>query len=163
MRRAGLLFNSVRSEAGLAYTVSASWDAPITHPGLFLAVADTGRPAEAIAAMQAVFSRVASQELPGELVARTKEERTNKYVFQYASKASQLQREVTFDLVGLPKDYVQQYQEGLQRVTAADVLAAAQRHLHPDKQTIVVVGDASKVKGSLAQLGMPLVVAEMPA
>lgn len=39
----------------------------------------------------------------------------------------------------------------------ADVLAAAQRRLHPRSQTIVVAGDAGRLRGELeATLGLPV-------
>ena len=158
---AGVLFNSVRSQAGLAYTVSANWDAPATHPGLFLAYAETGKPAETIEAMQRVFKDVLEQPFSEERVDRKKQERLNSFVFTYSSKAAQLQRKVLYDLVGLPKDYLQQYQEGIQRVTAGDVLAAARRHLHPADQTIVVVADAEKARPGLQRLGLPIVPVEL--
>lgn len=156
-----MLFNSVRSQAGLAYTVNANWDAPITHPGLFLAYAETAKPAETIANMQRVFNDILAQPIPEERIERKKQERLNSFVFTYASKAAQLQRKVLYDLVGLPKDYLQQYQQGIQGVTAAGVHAAAQRHLHPDQQTIVVVADADRVRPGLQKLGLPIVPVEL--
>jgi len=42
-------------------------------------------------------------------------------------------------------------------VEPQDVLAAAQRHLHPGSQTIVVAGDAARLRPELEQkLGLPV-------
>ena len=149
-----MLFNSVRSQAGLAYTVSANWEAPFTHPGLFVAYAETAKPAETITAIQKVLQDVLDKPLPEDVVASKKQERLNSFVFQFASKASQLQRKVIYDIIGLPRDYLQQYQAGVQKVTVDDVLAAARRHLHPNQQSVVVVADASKCQKELERLGM---------
>lgn len=159
---AGRLFDEVRSRAGLAYSVSGGWDAPITHQGLFIAFAETARPADAITGIQAVLSDLAVRELPSEVIERKKAERLNSFVFRFASKSAQLQRMVVYDILGLPKDYLQVYQEGVQRVKAADVLAAAQRHLHTDAQTIIVVADAKAVRPQLQGLGMPIVDKQLP-
>jgi zinc protease len=157
----GVLFNSVRSQAGLAYSVSASWDVPFTHPGLFVAYAETAKPVETIFAIQAVFSDILAKPLPQDVVEQKKQELVNSFVFQYASKTAQLRRAALLDLLGLPKVYDQQYQAGLQRVTAESAYAATKLHLHPDRQIIVVVGDAAKVKPSLERLGLLIKTLEM--
>ncbi len=38
-------------------------------------------------------------------------------------------------------------------MTAEDVLGAAQRHLHPDQQTVVIAADASAVQKKLEERG----------
>ena len=38
----------------------------------------------------------------------------------------------------------------------ADVLAAAQRRLHPARQTVVVAGDAAWLRPELRGLGLPI-------
>jgi zinc protease len=48
------------------------------------------------------------------------------------------------------------YRSGIEQVQPADVLAAAQRHLHPDRQTVVVAGDAKSLRPQLERLGMPI-------
>jgi zinc protease len=151
-----VLFNSVRTQAGLAYTVSGNWEAPFTDPGLFIAYAETVKPAETVAAMQSVFHALLAQPLADSVVEGKKQERLNNFVFQFASKASQLQRKVVYDMLGLPQDYLQQYQAGVQAVTSDELLAAARQHLHPDEQAVVVVGDAAKLRPGLEGLGMPV-------
>jgi zinc protease len=54
----------------------------------------------------------------------------------------------------LADDYFDRYREQVRAVTAADVLHAAQAHLHPDRMQIVVVGDPGVVRGPLAALGV---------
>jgi zinc protease len=57
-------------------------------------------------------------------------------------------------IYGLADDYFDRYREHVRAVTAADVLRAAQAHLHPDRVQIVAVGDPSVVRGPLAALGV---------
>ena len=57
----------------------------------------------------------------------------------------------------LPDDYYDRYRERVRGVTTAGVLAAAQRHLHPDALRIVVVGDPATVAAPLgAVTGHPV-------
>ena len=55
----------------------------------------------------------------------------------------------TYDL---PADYFDSYRANIRRVTAMDVLHAADRFLHPDQLQLVVVGDPSVIRAPLAAL-----------
>lgn len=143
----GRLFDGIRSREGLAYSVSASWSgASIDHPGLFLATAETARPAELLSALRSALNQAAATRPATEEVESAKEESLNAFVFAFASPQTQLRRAVAFELLGIPSDYLFRYRDGLSKVTANNVAAAAARHLHPGKETIIVVGDAAKVK-----------------
>ena len=62
-------------------------------------------------------------------------------------------------IYGLPADYFEAYRSRISQVTPARVLAAAQRHLHPDQLQVVVVGDASSIREPLLRLrGDPIMV-----
>jgi zinc protease len=62
---------------------------------------------------------------------------------------------------GLPVDYFDRYRDHVRAVTAEDVLAAAQQHLHPDALQLVVVGSALAVRTDLEALGFgPLMMYE---
>jgi predicted Zn-dependent peptidase len=52
----------------------------------------------------------------------------------------------------LPGDYYDSYRRNIRAVTVGSVLAAAKSHIHPEKLQTVVVGDASLVRKSLADL-----------
>jgi zinc protease len=51
---------------------------------------------------------------------------------------------------GLPEDYYDVYRSKVRAVTTGGVLAAAQRHLHPDQLRVVVVGDPDAVAAPVA-------------
>jgi zinc protease len=53
---------------------------------------------------------------------------------------------------GLPEDYYDTYRERVRAVTPADVQAAAQRHLHPDRLQLVVVGNATEIRRAIEEL-----------
>jgi zinc protease len=55
---------------------------------------------------------------------------------------------------GLPHDELARYRGAIDGVTAADVQAAAQRHLHPDRAAIVLVGDADGFLPALEAEGL---------
>jgi zinc protease len=53
---------------------------------------------------------------------------------------------------GLPNDYFDSYRANIRRVTAMDVLHAADKYLHPDRLQLVVVGDPNVIAAPLAGL-----------
>ena len=68
--------------------------------------------------------------------------------------AGQVARSVAqLALYGLPDSYFEQFVPTMSQVNAADVTAAAQRHLEQAKMTTVIVGDLDKIAGSLPALG----------
>lgn len=75
----------------------------------------------------------------------------NSFVFNFASTNTQLQRILVYSLLGLPQDYLFQYKTGIERVTSEDVRNAAQRHLHPDEQIVVIAADRKAFEADLTQ------------
>ena len=65
----------------------------------------------------------------------------------------------------LPQDFLFQYRAGIEAVTTEDVLAAAQRHLHPDQQIIVMAADKTIAEPALRQKGwqVQLLDVDLPA
>ncbi|EFN56163.1 hypothetical protein CHLNCDRAFT_7930, partial [Chlorella variabilis] len=103
----GRLFDQIRSREGLAYSVSGGWaSTPTDHPGLFLAAAETARPAALLAALRSALQDAAAAAPSEEEVQRAKEEALNQFVFSFASRPAQLNRIITFDLLGIPQDYL---------------------------------------------------------
>ena len=56
--------------------------------------------------------------------------------------------------LGVPEDFYSTYRERVRALTAAEVHAAAQTHLHPDRLLIVAVGDATAVTPMLEGMGI---------
>lgn len=93
-----------------------------------------------------------TKEPPSQQVLDTAKAQTlNSFVFNFASTNTQLQRILIYSLLGLPQDYLFQYKAGIEKVTSEDVQHAAQRHLHPDQQIVIVAADKSLFEGRLTQ------------
>ena len=91
-------------------------------------------------------------EAPTQKVLDTAKAQTlNSFVFNFASTTTQLQRVLIYSLLGLPQDYLFQYKTGIEQVTSEDVRNAAQRHLHPDQQIVVVAADKNAFAADLSR------------
>lgn len=60
---------------------------------------------------------------------------------------------MTYEYFGYPADTLEHFQENIAKVTCADILAAAKKHLHPDKMAILVVGNPNKFDQPLTSFG----------
>lgn len=88
---------------GLAYSVTGSWDSPPDRVGAFVAGGETSRPAEFLAALNDVFRRAAAQPPSAQELGIAQSETVNSFVFNFSSQAAQLQRILSYALLGLPQ------------------------------------------------------------
>lgn len=73
-----------------------------------------------------------------------------------AQVASRIAELIVYDL---PSDHHARYRDRIRAVSREDAAGAAARHVHPDRATVVVVGDADAVRAPLEELGIgPLTV-----
>ncbi len=77
----------------------------------------------------------------------------NSFVFNYSSPSKILARMLRHEFYGIPADADQKVLENINKVTADDVLATAQKYLTPEKMTIAIVGTKEAIKADLASLG----------
>eukprot|EP00897_Mesotaenium_endlicherianum_P006597 jgi/Mesen1/5966/ME000301S05093 len=155
----GRLFDQVRSREGLAYSVYGAWSPSVKHRGAFLAGGETRIESvpQFVTAVRRVLTQLTLEAPTPEELAQAKDAALNTFVFNFADSGSQLSRIMTYELFGIDQDYVFKYKKAIENMTAEQVLRAAQTHLHPDKQPILLVTDVGAVRSSLASLGLPLV------
>jgi predicted Zn-dependent peptidase len=60
---------------------------------------------------------------------------------------------VELEYDGLPKDFLQQLRERVVKLTKEEILAAAKKHWHPDRLTIVAVGLGETLPKVLSSFG----------
>jgi zinc protease len=74
-------------------------------------------------------------------------------VFFFDSPAKTLNRTLTYEYFGYPKDFLVQYQKEIAAVTRADVLRVFREHIQPNDLTIVAVGNPKDFGKPLSTLG----------
>jgi zinc protease len=95
------------------------------------------------------IERIRTEMCDPEIVENAKAGFISNLVNPFSSKRSIVNTFADDHYTGRDDDYWQTYSEKMAGVTPADVLAAAQKYLHPDKLVFLVVGDPEAVqKGS---------------
>lgn len=152
------LNRNLREDKGYTYGASARFGQR-RMPGPFAAVADvqTEVTGPAVGEFLKELQRMVKEPLPYEEVERTKGYLAGGFPLKSETPTQLAQQLLTQVLYSLPADYLSSYREAILAVTPDQVQAAARKYIHPDQLTIVVAGDAAKIKSTLAAYG-PLTV-----
>ena len=136
------LFKNVRSRMGLAYSVFGFYSADYDHLGVFYVGCQTKLEStvKAIRAMVGEVRKMTESEVTDEELSLAKESYLNSFVFNFESKGQTVRRLMTYEYFGYPADFLMQTKANIEKVTKADVLRVAHKHLRPDKMQILAVG-----------------------
>lgn len=149
------LFQTVRTDLGLAYAVWGNYSADYETPGVFYAGTFTKSESttDAVRAMQDVIGSMRTTAPSEEELFQAKEAYLNSFIFNFDTKQEVLNRQMTYGYYGYPADFVQQIKAGVEAVTAEDVQRVAQRYLYPDEAHILVLGNAADFSEPISSLG----------
>jgi len=149
------LFQTIRSQRGLAYHASARWAAGYDHPGSFVAVSSTKSEStvETVRGILEEVERISREPVTEEELRLAKDGILNSFVFNFDGKGEIVGRLMTYDYYGYPRDFLQTYQKSVERVTVEDVRRAAVKHVHPEELIVLAVGRDDDFDAPLATLG----------
>jgi zinc protease len=149
------VFQKVRTELGLAYSVDGAFGAAYDHPGLFVIEAGT-KSLSTVPATEAIMAEVRGLRTnpPTDTeLRRAKDDLLNSFIFRYDSPEKVLGEQVTLAVYGYPADFLERYREGVEKVTVADITRVANKYIQPEKLATVVVGNPAEIKPPLTGLG----------
>jgi predicted Zn-dependent peptidase len=150
------LFQSVRTKHGWAYNISASWAANYDHPGTFV-ISGSTQSAHTVDTLKAIaeeLEKIRTTEVTDEELQTAKDTVLNGFVFNFDRPSKTLNRLLTYEYYGYPKDFIFQYQKAIAAVTKADVLRVAQQYFQPRNLSYVAVGNPKDFGTPLASLGL---------
>jgi len=153
---ASRLFQKVRTELGLAYAVGGGYGADYDHPGTFRVVALT-KSASTVDATKAALGEIAgltSRPFTETELARAKDNILNSFLFRYDTSEKVLAEQERLEFYGYPANYLETYEAGIEKVTVADLNAAAKKYIHPSELAVLVVGNGPEIKPGLDALDL---------
>lgn len=149
------LTSRVRSDEGLAYHVSSSFDTDSRDYGTFVANCQT-KSATAHKATRIITEEIEMIRKEGVAEQELEEARSsiiNRLVFNFDTSAKIVRNLMSLEFDGYPLDYYDKYLENYRRVTLADVRQVAQKYLKPDQLTYIVVGKPETFEKPLSEFG----------
>lgn len=133
----------VRVEQGYAYSVASLWTTPERYDGLVGATVQTsaGTTVAAIRSVLEVMEGFRASPPPPREVDDAVAALVNGYAFNFDSPAQVVARRISHRASRLPDDWLGRYLERIQEVGPREVHEVARTFLHPDRMTILIVGD----------------------
>jgi outer membrane lipoprotein-sorting protein len=152
---ASRLFNKVRSQQGLAYSVYSSWGEGFDYPGVFRMGGSTksGSTVKMIKSIVKEYQDVIKNGVTDEELAYAKDSYLNSFVFQYESKAQVINQLMSLEYYGYPKDFILQEQRDAQNATKKTLNEAVAKRWNPEAFSILVVGKDTDFDEPLSVLG----------
>ncbi len=145
----------VRSDEGLAYSTGSRFGANPWAKGAFYAYAQTKADSYS-RALQIIIEQIERMRSEGpteEEVKKAVDSYLNSHVFDYESKDAVVRRLVDLRFEGRPLDIPEKDMEAYAKITVEDIKRVAATYLHPDKFTVLVVGDAAQFDRPLSDFG----------
>jgi predicted Zn-dependent peptidase len=138
----------VRSDEGLAYSAGSTFERPVLYQGTFRAFFQTKHATGAFGTELILIEidRIRTEKCDEEIVDNAKASFISNVVNPFSNKNSIVNTFAGDFYTGRDDAYWQNYAKNMEAVTADDVLAVAQKYLHPDKLVFLVVGDPEAVE-----------------
>lgn len=96
------------------------------------------------------IDRIRSEKISEEELSLARDYLEGVFPIRYETTAAIASALATLVIHGLPAEYYDTYRKNVHSVSTGAVLEAARLHLHPTELQTVVVGDAKRIRGSLA-------------
>lgn len=151
------LMREIRSDRGLAYSVYSYYQVGRRLPGPFLAGTETksGSTVEAVRLMREIMEGMRTEPVSPEELNLAKESIVNSFIFGFDDPHDVVTQQMRLDYFAYPPDYLEKFRDRVAAVTPDQVLQAASQHLHPERLSVVIVGEVARF-GDLAALGLPI-------
>ncbi|MDH4036861.1 MAG: insulinase family protein [Candidatus Krumholzibacteria bacterium] len=143
----GRLFMNIREDKGWTYGAYSNWTKPL-DAGYFRATANvrTEVTDSSLTEMLAEITRIVDQPVDADELESAKSYLVGNFPTTIETPSQIAAQIGQVKLLGLDKSYLENYRKYIATVTAADAQAAMQKHLHPDRLAVVLVGDATEIK-----------------
>ncbi len=152
---ASRLFKKVRSEQGLAYSVSSFWGENYDYPGVFRMSGSTksGSTVKMIRSIETELQNFITNGITGEELKYAKDSYLNSFVFRYDTKGKIINELMALEYYSYPKDFIQKQQKEIQEATKESVNSAVRARWKPESLALLVVGKGSDFDEPLSALG----------
>ena len=149
------ILNRVRTELGLSYSAGSFWTTPDDNDGIVGALTRT-RSESTIAATRAILEVMEEMRTTPPARAEVEaavEAASNGFSFNFQGAMQVVSRRVLHEAQELPRDWLERYVAGVQRVSPDDVHSVLRRHLDPERMVILILGDPSRFDLPVETLG----------
>jgi zinc protease len=145
----------LREQLGITYGIGAGmrwWRAP--GPFVIASAIVTPKTATGITEIVKILDELAATDVPAAELDKSKEQLVRALPDRFGSNAQTAGAFADLALHGLPDDWYARFGDGIRKVTAADVKAAARALTPSGSMAVTIVGDLAKIRPELDALGL---------
>lgn len=149
------LFNRVRTQEALAYSAGAGWSAGYDMPGEYMASAST-KSASTIKALNIIkeeIHKMGETPVTDAELQQAKDSVLKGIAFDNDSTGKIITRLINYEYFGYPSDFLKQYQDGVRKVTKADIQRVSKQYWDPNKMFVLIVGNTKEFDEPVSSLG----------
>jgi len=148
------LMQEVRVKRGWSYGAYSNYT-PRKKPGEFTIWVFPGaqETVDTLKLVLNLYQEYVDQGITEEEFNRSKSNLINEFAFKIDTAKKRVSQLALIELLDLPSDYLDTYQDKLKQVTLSEAIAAVQRQATPQNLTITIVCTASQLKRQLKALG----------
>ena len=146
----------IRSNLGLAYNVGSFYQGRVGY-GVFGALCQTKSSTtyKAISLLYEIIEGLKKKNKPRpEELEWAQKSLISQFIFSFTSSASIVSQRMQLEYDGLPEDYLEKYPKRLAAVNLEDLERVAEKHLHPEKSFLLVVGREEDFDKPLSAFGL---------
>jgi hypothetical protein len=103
--------------------------------------------------IQREIAGMAKGDVTDEELGRAKDNILKGFAFEFDSTAEIVNRMITYEYFGYPRDYLQRYRDNIEKVTRADVARVAGKYLDTSRLAVLVLGKQKDFEQPVATLG----------
>lgn len=152
------MLREVRSNRGLAYSVYSHYEVGRWLPGPFMVGCETKSESTAavVGLLRKLMAEMRTAAVSDEELRLAKESLINSFVFAFTDSHEVVAQRMRIDYYHYPEDYLRSYRDRIAAVTADDVLRVAKTYLHPEGQSLVLVGRSAAFDAPPETFGLPV-------
>ncbi|MCE1247291.1 MAG: insulinase family protein [Firmicutes bacterium] len=153
-----LMVEKIRSDEGLAYSVFSYYNTESRDYGTSGALCQTKSKStmRALELMRLLIAKMQTEKVTPQKLQWAKDTYINGFVFEFSKPSQQVQKLMLLEYNHMPSDFYEKYLNNIRKVTVDDVQNAAKKYLHPDKLSIVLVGNPAEFEKPLESLKMDI-------
>jgi zinc protease len=133
----------VRTREGYAYSASSLWTTPSRWEGIVGAITRT-KGESTIAAIRLILDTFQEMRLrppSQEEIRRAVDQTVNGFVFNFQEPAQIVSRQMFYQALGMPEDWLQSYVDGIQEVRPEEIQQVFRENVDPEAMVILILGD----------------------
>ncbi|HWC20317.1 MAG TPA: pitrilysin family protein [Terriglobales bacterium] len=149
------LFKNLRATQALAYSVGGGIGSGYNHKGL-IDISMGTKSASTAKAIEGLYKQIDDLlgNPPKEIeLKQAKDSILNGFIFAYDAPDKILSEQLTYELYGYPKDFLERFRGAVEKVTAADVNRVARKYIDKSKLAVLVVGNPQEFDKPLTTFG----------